>query len=694
MAHSFPRPELLCPAGSMEAVRAAVASGADAVYMAGTRFNARRNAKNLTEDELREAIAYCRERGVRTHITVNILFCDRELPEVVSYAESLAAMGADALIVADIGAAALIHARLPDLELHASTQMTLSTAEAVQAAADLGFSRAVLARELSLEDIRSVRAASPIEIEVFAHGALCMCWSGQCYLSSLIGRRSGNRGLCAQPCRLPYGVEGAPGASAYPLSLRDLCAAKLLSDLRDAGVASLKLEGRMKSPGYVACVTRIYADCLREDRPPTEAEQAELFAAFNREGFTSGYLENARGREMFGHRPEDAPPPPEFVLREGHEPGRVPVGLALSARPGLPVTLTVSDGEREIALSGEIPEEALRPADPERISEALAMTGGTPYVPAVSLDISPRVYLPLSEVKRLRREALSRLSEQRRCPPAHRVAAPLPPVEPAPPLPCRWTVQAERPEQVGAEVLALSPARVCLPLEICEDPATAELLGRLPEDCLPVVTLPPVARPGDMAEIRRLLSAARAAGFRGALCGNLGFCRLVTDAGLSLCGDLGLNVFNSRTAEVLSRLSFTSAALSFELPLGALRTLRSPIPGEAVVYGRLPAMVTENCPLSNAGVCGTCGKAGLTDRTGARFPVLRAFGCRARILNAHTLWLADKTDDLRRAGLSYLRLCFTTESPEECSRVAQCYQAGGGTPPDPFTRGLYYRSLE
>ncbi|MGN0993946.1 MAG: peptidase U32 family protein, partial [Butyricicoccus sp.] len=292
------RPELLAPAGSFEGVRAAVQSGADAVYLGFGTFNARRGAKNFTREEMAEAIRYCRARGVKTNVTFNILALDRELEAAMEDVRFLNEAGADALIVQDLGVARLIREHAPDLPLHASTQMTIHNLDGALAAKELGFSRVVLSRECTLEQIREITAKAGVETEVFVHGALCMCYSGQCYLSSVIGRRSGNRGLCAQPCRLPYGYDG--GKKRYPLSLKDLSAADLVAELTRAGVSSLKIEGRMKRPEYAAAVTAVYAKLLREQRAANAEEHALLRRVFSRDGFTDGYLTGKRDAAMFG----------------------------------------------------------------------------------------------------------------------------------------------------------------------------------------------------------------------------------------------------------------------------------------------------------------------------------------------------------------------------------------------------------
>ena len=280
--------ELLAPAGSMEAVAAAVQNGADAVYLGYGDFNARRNAKNFSEEEFAAAVSYCHLRGAKVYLTLNTLLTDRELPRAAEVAAQASAIGADAVLIQDLGVLRMLRQVAPDLPVHASTQMTLHNLDGVKMAADLGLTRAVLSRELSRDQIESICQRAPIEIEVFAHGALCMCYSGQCFLSSVIGGRSGNRGLCAQPCRLKYGWMDK--ADAYPLSLKDLSLAGHLRELRRMGVACVKLEGRMKRPEYVAVVTGIYARAIKEDREPTEEELEQLRAAFSHSHCSQGTI--------------------------------------------------------------------------------------------------------------------------------------------------------------------------------------------------------------------------------------------------------------------------------------------------------------------------------------------------------------------------------------------------------------------
>ena len=353
--------ELLSPAGSPEAVIAAVQNGADAIYMGLGNFNARRGAKNFTDEEFERSMRYCRIRGCKVYVTLNTLVNDREIAQAVERARLASQLGADGIIIQDLGLAYAIRQALPDIPLHASTQMSIHNLAGVEAAAEMGMTRAVLARELSLEQIKFITQHASIETEVFVHGALCFCQSGQCYMSALIGRRSGNRGMCAQPCRMQYSLGGR--MDDYPMSLKDNCLVDRLRELEDAGVACLKIEGRMKRPEYTAIVTKIYSKALKEQRQPSAEEMETLEKAFSRQGFTQGYF-NGDKKDMFGRREEpDKDTEKLFTLaRKGYSEGelrRVPVHFYTVAEKGMPVKAIAfdDDGNRAAAMGG-VPEKA------------------------------------------------------------------------------------------------------------------------------------------------------------------------------------------------------------------------------------------------------------------------------------------------------------------------------------------------
>ena len=692
--------ELLSPAGSSDALHAAVCNGADAVYLGVDSFNARRGARNFTLDELPEVVRYCHVRGVAVHLTLNTLVTDREMPSAAEYIAAAARAGVDAFIVQDLGIVSLCRQIAPKVALHASTQMSLHSLEGVREAAALGLSRVVLARELPRDAIAFICRNSPIEIEVFVHGALCMSCSGQCYMSSVIGRRSGNRGQCAQPCRLPYGYDRFE--EKYPLSLRDNCLIRYLDELDRMGVASIKIEGRMKRPEYVATVTGIYRSAL--DGAGVGREQMEaLRAAFSRQGFTQGYYEGAPGRQMFGTRlPEQenkALLQSARATYESIEPQRVPVQFYAIATRGQNLMLAVQDDDGNICKAqGQPPEEAQRRAvTPEELAARLSKTGGTPFVcRSVRSVVDPGLSIPAAELNRLRREVLAHLSAVRGRRAAPEIGAYHEPskffgqkAQPA------LTVSVLKAAQITPQMLRLHPAMIYVPLsEVSEQ---SDLFRRLAKEQELAVTLPRVIRDDETRGVLDALENASLLGIRRVLIGNLGHLPLVLSRGMEPAADFGMNVFNSRAMETLRHLGFVSCTASFELSLPQLRDISKPLPTEMIVYGRLPLMLTENCIIKNrTGAC-TChaGPVKLVDRMGEEFRVVRDCGtCRSVVLNGKKLYLLDKKENVRRIGLWALRLSFTTENTGEVNSVLSAWTQGASFDPGACTRGLYLRGVE
>ena len=696
--------ELLSPAGHWEAMVAAVQNGADAVYMGLGDFNARRGAKNFSEEEYLAAVSYCHLRGVKVYLTLNTLLTDREMPAAQALLRKASRWGVDGVIVQDWGVAALAREIVPDLPLHGSTQMTIHSLAGVEQAAALGMQCAVLSRELSREDIAHICAHSPIKIEVFAHGALCMCYSGQCAMSALIGQRSGNRGTCAQPCRLPYRLDdGKPGR---PLSLKDASLAPHLRELRDMGVSILKLEGRMKRPEYVAVITRIYAALLREDRLPSPGELEQLELAFSRGGFTEGYWQGKKGPHMFGARPENTAEPTELfqaakAAYEKENLRTVPIAISAQVLAGRPAALTAADADgHTAAVQGPQPEPArTRAVTEEELIQRLGKTGGTAFrAEKISVTVEDGLSLSASAVNGLRRSALDQLAALRTAPPIRREKAEIPqdPGQYAA-KEISFTVSLTRGGQLSPALLELRPAIVYLPAERIGEFDLSPYVGRDTEFCL---SLPRVCRDCEEPALRALLEQAKSKGCASAAVQNIGQLPLVRELGFIPRGDYGLNVFNSCSLAELARWGLKSAALSFELRHEQIRDLEKYLPCEAVVYGRLPLMVTENCVIANGLGCktkdlrGTCRVPHtLTDRKGEVFPVFSVFGCRSEIENSKTLFLADKPE-LRRCGLTYGRLRFTTEDAGTCAAVLARYLDRNSYVPADYTRGLFYRGVE
>ena len=692
--------ELLSPAGSPEAVIAAVQNGADAIYMGLGNFNARRGAKNFTDEEFERSMRYCRIRGCKVYVTLNTLVNDREITQAVESARLASELGADGIIIQDLGLAYAIRQALPDIPLHASTQMSIHNLAGVEAAAEMGMTRAVLARELSLEQIKFITQHASIETEVFVHGALCFCQSGQCYMSALIGRRSGNRGMCAQPCRMQYSLGGR--MDDYPMSLKDNCLVDRLRELEDAGVACLKIEGRMKRPEYTAIVTKIYSKALKEQRQPSAEEMETLEKAFSRQGFTQGYF-NGDKKDMFGRREEpDKDTEKLFTLaRKGYSEGelrRVPVHFYTVAEKGMPVKAIAfdDDGNRAAAMGG-VPEKARgQGLTATYITEQMFKTGGTPYNCVENrAQADPGLYLPASEINDLRRRLVTELSEQRAKPPRRRVGklpekpkGKLPTGDPA------MIFQVLTEEQLSPELAALKPKYLYVPLTLMTE--KLDLLRPFAEQgTIPVAVLPRVIADNEAAAVYDMLSRMFDQGVNEALVGNLGHAMLAKKAGMKLRGDFGLNTFNSLSMEVIRQAGFISATASFELRLSQIRDMIKPLDTELIIYGRIPLMVSDQCIIRHsAGRCNCQTPGQMADRMGSVFPVVKEFGCRNVIYNAHKLYLADKAEDVYAAGAWGLRMMFTTEGMRECVEVAKGYMGLSDYKPNVLTRGLYYRGVD
>ena len=693
--------ELLAPAGSMEALRAAVCNGADAVYLGADTFNARINARNFSAADLQEAVVYCHVRGVKVHLTLNTLVLDREMPRAAELIRLAASCGVDAFIVQDLGMVSLCRQLAPDVPIHASTQMSIHSLEGVMEAAALGCSRVVLARELPAEEIAHICKKSPVEIEVFVHGALCMCYSGQCYLSSVIGRRSGNRGQCAQPCRLPYGY-GRFESTRYPLSLKDNCLVGELDELRRMGVASIKIEGRMKRPEYVAIVTRAYRTVLNGGKL-TPSDLQELETAFSRQGFTDGYFRGQTGSDMFGRRQEGEDTADLFASAratyEQGEPQRIGVRFYAMIRRGEPAQLAVEDPDGNLCRArGPVPEQAVyRSLTPQDLEQQLKKTGGTPYLcTAVRSSLDPDLMLPASAINAMRRDVIAELTAKRgRAAPARLNAYDEPPRYDGIAGEPQLTIAVRTAGQITSRMLSMKPTVLYVPLsELAEHP---DLPQRVSVETQLAAILPRVIWSGELAPIARQLRTVYEMGVRQVLAGNLGQLHIARAAGFAVRGDFGLNIVNSRAMRYLREQGLDSQLLSFELTLPQIRDISKAVPAELLIYGRLPLMLMENCVMKNrTGICACqTGTVRLVDRVGEEFPIVKDPGtCRNVLLNGKKLYLLDKKDALRGMGLWALRLQFTTENPGEIDKVLMDYQGRAVFDAGSYTRGLYSRGVE
>lgn len=666
--------EILAPAGGREQLIAAVYSGADAVYLGTKGFNARRKADNFGEDELKKAVAWCHGRGVRVHVTVNTLVTDGELPALYETVREVAGSGADAVILQDLAAAALFREHVPDLPRHASTQMSIHNAEGALLAKELGFSRVILARELSLSEIRKIREKVDIELECFVHGALCMGVSGQCLLSAFLGERSGNRGLCAQPCRLDFRA----GERSYALSLKDACLIPYCRELAEAGVTSLKIEGRLRRPEYVAAAV----DACRKSLAGEEPDLTDLEKVFSRSGFTDGYLRGKRDLSMFGRRTEEDKADSAAVLGRlsglyRREMSRVAVDMDLKLKPGENVELHVSDGSRQVTVGGPEPE-PVHSREPD-LRGQLERTGGTPFLlRELRLDAEPGWTAKLNP---LRREALEKLLEAREQTEPWPVKG-----EFLPPVPDRKKAQPKlRLRFETKEQFFDLPEAEALYLPVEElDGEWAEAYGHKL-----IGELPRLLFPGGEEALKEKLRTLRERGL-GTLCaGNPGTVRLARELGFRVSGGFDLNILNSRALKEWAALGVGETLLSPEIRLAGVDKLGGGIPRGIVAYGHLPLMLYRCCPMQGKKGCLGCdGRRQLTDRQGEKFTVLCHGKQFSSLLNPVPLYVSDR--DL--GGLDFQLAYFTTEDAETCRAVAARMAAR-----EPFpgrrTLGPYCRSM-
>lgn len=684
--------EILAPVGNEEMLRAAVFSGADAVYLGFSGFNARTSANNFNADTLKDAVAFCHARGVAVHVALNTTVYGGELPALEQAIRAVAASGADAVICQDLAVATLIGKIAPQLPRHGSTQMSVHSLQGALELKELGFTRVVLARELSMPEVEHITKHCGIETECFVHGALCMCVSGQCYMSAFLGGRSGNRGSCAGPCRLPFEAnalpEGKPGR-LHHLSLKDNSVIDKLDKLQALGVASAKIEGRLRTPEYVAAAV---SACLagREGRA---YDRDLLKNAFSRSGFTSGYLDGKIDGTMFGVRSEaDAEQTKKTLpmLRELYrrERSRVPVKMKLEIEEGgEKLTVTDADGSKAFAYGDAEPQPA-RTDPTESLHRSLAKTGGTPFAVedqdiTVEMDGGPW-FIPGGAVNELRREALDALLKKRE------VLRPWPTTEEhVPALPLR-TLPPHRTLRARFESWEQVPERALDGIEYLILPIAQA--DRVPREwrAKTLLELPRVMFGKLEEDTARRIAATQDAGFAGYEVSNIAHLRLCR--GLPMSGSFGLNITNQLAAQFYADNGLGSMLILPEVKDSDISTIAPthngrPVPTGLLVYGHMPLMITRACPLQNIHDCAHCDKTGvLTDRKAKKFPVRCGLGVRT-IYNPVPIYMGDKPGALTvDYGVAY----FTLESREEAAKILEMIRAHAPFEGD-FTRGLYFK---
>ncbi|WP_296036072.1 U32 family peptidase [uncultured Enterocloster sp.] len=747
------RAELLAPAGSFASLKAAVAAGADAVYMGGARFGARAYAQNADQDEMIAAIEYAHLHGCRLYMTVNTLFKENELGELYEYLLPYYKAGLDGVIVQDLGALSFIREHFPGIELHASTQMTITSVYGAKELKRLGCCRVVPAREVSLEEIRRIYDETGMDIETFVHGALCYCYSGQCLMSSLIGGRSGNRGRCAQPCRLPYRVYEQENGTAVNkedqkcvLSMKDLCTLDILPQILEAGVFSLKIEGRMKSPRYTAGVVRIYRKYLdryleygSEGYYVEPEDKKELLDLFDRGGFTSGYYTRHNGRDMIAlkEKPEFRETNKElfdfldreYVETEKKEPVE---GYAYLAE-GLPSVLTLTCGDISVTVSGQEPQAAKnQPMTREKVIRQLGKTGATAFeFTELEAEVCGALFLPVQALNELRREGFEALTEaiqnqwRRKAPEAGEVqngadsgekssraagcAGPVPD-ESAGKRPMYLTVSAETGDQLSAALAVPEVRRICLDASSFQPGRWAEfvqLIHQAGKECY--LTLPHIFRTHAIGFFRTYRSCLEQAGFDGLLIRAFEEIQWMREEQISLSASFDASVYawNHGAVHTLKEEQAAFITAPWELNSRELEPVfeacrREGLPAELIVYGRAPMMVSAQCITKTVKGCSKCPSLlWMKDRTGARLPVQNhcAF-CYNTILNPLPVSLHGCADSVKRLAPEGLRLCFTIETGEETKAVLNAFAAEfirgeNAEPPfTEFTRGHFRRGVE
>ena len=668
--------ELLSPAGDFDCLKAAVSAGADAIYLGGSKLNARESAKNFTDAELKDAINYCHLRGVKVYITLNTVVSDREIANLEPYIKFLAEINIDGIILQSLGLASCVRHIAPQLEIHASTQLSVHSLEGVLQMQELGFSRAVLARELSCENIKYICENSPIEIEAFIHGALCMCYSGQCYFSSVIGQRSGNRGRCAQPCRQPY-------KNGYELSLKDLAAADMFQEYLSLGVTSFKIEGRLKDPSYVFGVTSIYRKLIDENRNANADEMKYLAALFSRQGFTKAYLEDKPSKKMFGIRTEADKKATLSLAEFKPEEKDISISAEYEITKNIIKVKYVCGEASYLTQDNGVEKAQNRPTTKEDVEKQLKKTGGTGFVVnRLSGTLDEGLFIPLSKLNEIRRNAIEGLKDA----------------------------------LLDKKVYEINPLNIKLENKRFEKPVfnfhfsnlkqfeESKNIHHLAENIyLPInlvneaenvsFALPRIVTDNELPEVIHFLETAKEKGVRKILTNTADQIHLVRNMGFEPVGNFSLNLFNSYDLKVIKEMSILEATLSCELSAFKIKDLKKPIKTNLVVYGRLPLMVTENCIIKNSGKCiDYKGFYGLSDKTGHTFPVVCHFPHRNLILNSNPIYIADKLNELESCNVYGYDFLFTTENGREIQRIVNAYLNKEKTDTS-FTRGLLFKNI-
>ncbi len=680
--------EILAPVGAKEQLYAAVRCGANAVYLGAGNFNARRNAENFDNETLKQAIDYCHLRGVKVYVTLNTLIFDKEIADLYDCVKSIAKSGADAVIIQDFAVLKAVKDICPEMPLHASTQMAVHNVSGAEFLEKLGFSRIVLARELSLAEIKTIREKVSAELEVFVHGAHCMSASGNCYLSAMLGERSGNRGLCAQGCRLNW---QNPHGREYALSLKDMSYLDSINELQKIGIESFKIEGRMKRPEYVAAAVT----SLRKAMNGEFYDKNTLRSVFSRSGFTDGYLKGERNVSMFGFRNKEDVTSAQPILKDLEtlykndiRPNKVDMHLTL--KRNLPSTLTISCGSHSVTVNGEIPQEPrTAPLSYEIALRNLSKLGDTSlYLGSLSFENEDYLTLPASATNALRRSC-AELLEREICKVNYTVN------DVAPQLPSQNKHESPLNQKRELRIRLESFSQYSeifnkadmLILKIDDIIRHKEEIELLPVKIC--AELPALIYPESEEKLLSQLKEIKKIGIVRGSTGNIGGIALLKKAGLHICGNHGLNITNSISQEQYKNFGIDDVTLSFELTEKAIKNMTATIKSGSYIYGHLPLMLMRACPQKSENGCEKCnGKSELTDRKGITFPVICHNKIYSVLLNSVPLYIGDKN----LSHLSFVTLYFTKETKKECEDIFNSYLQNK-TIDGKKTNGLFYREL-
>ena len=684
------KPELLSPAGNLECLKAAVDCGADAVYVGLKNYSARSFANNFTGSELKEGIAYAHLYDAKVYVAVNTLLDNRELAELEKELVFLNDIGADAIIVQDLGVFYVASKVVPELPVHASTQMTVHNLDGALMLQNMGFSRVVLARELSFDEIKYISENLNIETEIFVHGAHCISYSGQCLMSSFLGGRSGNRGKCAQPCRLLYSYGGYKNKSL--LSMKDMSYIENISLLKNSKAASLKIEGRMKGVSYVSSVVSMYRKYLDSSLPPNNSDLNSLYSVFNRGGYTDGYLIGSVGRDMFCYNKPDNPYK-DSVAEINPSAPRISADLYYEIKKDAFPYLEISSKGKSASVCLDVAVSAAQnaPLTDAKVENQLKKLNDTPFAAENIRGILDNgAFLPSSALNELRRRTVLKLTEELTKPPVRKKGE-------MPELNCKedagkfsgYTVKVSNKEQLSA-IYGYSFEKILVPVN---------LLSYINGYGNVYVVLPRIIKDSEISTYINEINKYKSR-ISGIYIGNIGHISAFGRIGLPLCGDFGLNVFNSYAAEVMIEQKLSSVTLSAEISIQKAADIKTSVPKEIIAYGKIPLMITENCLIHNMEGKNCCFFEKtpvhyMEDRKNAMLPVMKSgLFCRNELYNSVPIYMADKLSDLYKTNVGYFRLSFTDENAKTVKEVVNAYLNKREYEPEKFTRGYFYKNIE